>query len=184
MELVVLSKNIEEPITVDDMKAYMGYTPSDQDAVIHRMITTAREWLENRCSISVVNKQYKAYFEKHDLSGGWYELPVSPVQSSPAIAVSVCGTSTTFEQMGLKRVKIAPDTLIGTISVGATGEIYYVEATFNAGETNLTANEIIKRIVSSMFNAREDGGGASVHVGRLPFDVLRLIETIDQNTGF
>jgi len=86
--------------------------------------------------------------------------------------------------MGLKKVRIRPDTVIGTIAIGATGEIYYVEVTFNAGEINRTANEIIKRIVSSMFNAREDGGGTDVLIGRLPFDTLRLIEAIDQNTGF
>lgn len=184
MELVVLSKDIEEPVAVDDVKAFMGYPSSDQDAIIFRMIQTAREWLENRCSLSVVNKQYKAYFEKEDAVDGFYELPIVPVQPIPAITVSVCGTSTTFEQYGLKRVRIAPDKLIGTIAIGATAEIYYVEVIFNAGEKNLTANEIIKRIVSTMFNQREDGAGEGVHEGRIPYDTLRLIETIDQNTGF
>jgi uncharacterized phiE125 gp8 family phage protein len=184
MELKVLSTNIVEPITVADQKAFMGYSSTDQDAVIFRMIQAARMWLENRTGLSLVNKQYKAYFEKEDAVGGWYELPVSPVQSTPAIAVSVCGTSTTFEQMGLDKIKIKPDTLIGTIAVGAPAEIYYVEATFNAGATNDAANEILKRVVSSMFNAREDGGGAEVLTGRIPYDTMRLIEAIDQNTGF
>lgn len=184
MELKVLSSNIVEPITVADQKAFMGYTSTDQDAVIFRMIQTARAWLENRTALSLVNKQYKAYFEREDAVNGWYELPVSPVKTTPAIAVSVCGTSTTFEQIGLQRVKIKPNTLIGTIAVGASGMIYYVEATFNAGESNNTANEILKRIVSTMFNAREDGGGAEVQTGRIPYDTMRLIEAIDQNTGF
>lgn len=182
MELVVLSKDIEEPVAVDDVKAFMGYPSSDQDAIIFRMIQTARQWLENRCSLSVVNKQYKAYFEKEDAVDGWFELPIIPVQSTPAIAVSVCGIPTSFEQCGLKRIRIAPDKMISTI--GVTAEIYYVEVIFNAGEKNLTANEIIKRIVSTMFNQREDGAGEGVHEGRIPYDTLRLIETIDQNTGF
>lgn len=183
MELKVLSTNIVEPVTVADQKAFMSYTPSDQDAVIFRMIQTARIWLENRTGLSLVNKQYKVYFEKEDAINGWYELPVSPVQSTPAIAVSVCGVSTTFEQMGLERIKIKPDTLIGTLRVGASATIYYVEAIFNAGASNDAANEILKRIVSTMFNAREDGGGAEVLMGRIPYDTMRLIEVIDQTTG-
>jgi len=184
MELKVLSTNIVEPITVADQKAFMGYTPSDQDAVIFRMIQTARVWLENRTGLSLVNKQYKAYFEKEDAINGWYELPVSPVQTTPAIAVKVCSTTTTFEQMGLDRIRIRPDTVIGTTKIGATGQAYYVETTFNAGASNDAANEILKRVVSSMFNAREDGGGAEVLTGRIPFDTMRLIEAIDQTTGF
>lgn len=184
MELKVLSTNIVEPITVADQKAFMGYTSSDQDAVIFRMIQTARVWLENRTGLSLVNKQYKAYFEREDAINGWYELPVSPVQATPAIIVKVCGTTTTFDQIGLDRVRIRPDTVIGTIAVGASAEIYYIEATFNAGASNDAANEILKRVVSSMFNAREDGGGAEVLTGRIPYDTMRLIETIDQNTGF
>ena len=184
MELKVLSTNIAEPITVADQKAFMGYASSDQDAIIFRMIQAARAWLENRTGLSLINKQYKAYFEKEDAVNGWYELPVSPVQSTPAIAVSVSGVSTTFEQMGLERIRIRPDTVIGTIKVGATGQIYSIEATFNAGALNDAANEIIKRIVSTMFNAREDGAGAEVLIGRIPYDTMRLIEVLDQTTGF
>ena len=184
MEIKVLSTNIIEPITVADQKAFMGYSSTDQDAVIFRMIQTARVWLENRTALSLVNKQYKAYFEREDAVDGWYELPVSPVQTTPAITVKVCGTTTTFDQIGLDRVRIRPDTVIGTIAVGASAEIYYIEATFNAGASNDAANEILKRIVSTMFNAREDGGGAEVLTGRIPYDTLRLIEAIDQTTGF
>jgi len=183
MELSVLSTDIAEPINVDDVKAFMGYTASDQDAIIFRMIQTAREWLENRCAISIVNKQYKAYFEKIDAVNGWYELPVTPVLASPAITLSICGTSTTFEQRGLKRIFVRPTETYGTVSIGATWEVYYVEVTFNAGATNHTANEIIKRIVSTMFNTREDGAGEGVQMGRLPYDTLHLIEALDENTG-
>jgi uncharacterized phiE125 gp8 family phage protein len=181
MEVKVLSTGIIEPVSVTDCKSFMGYTGSDQDDVIRLLITVAREWLETRTALSVINKQYKAYFEKDDAVNGWYELPFSPVQSTPAITVTVCGTSMTFTQKGLNKVKIKPESYWSTIS--GTTETYYVEVIFNAGATNETANEIIKRIVSSLFNNREDGIDPSVSVGRLPFDTLRLIETIDQNTG-
>jgi hypothetical protein len=179
MELSVLSTGLIESVSVEDCKGFMGYTPADQDITIRNMIIVARQWLENRTGLSCISKSYKAYFEKEDAVNGWYELPMSPVLALPAITVSVCGTSMTFTQKGLRRVKIKPESYWSTIS--GTTETYYVEAIFQAGEANDTANEIIKRIVSSMFNNREDG--SDISVGRLPYDTLRLIETIDQNTG-
>ncbi len=181
MELIVLSQNIKEPVTVDDVKAYMGYPTGDQDALIHHLITTARVWLENRCAISVTEKDYAVYFEKDDRMGNWYELPVSPVVGD--IVVLSGGEEVTFSKRGLKKVSISTVGLYRTVLIGehpSTG----IEVRFRAGEKNIVANEIIKRIVSTMFNSREDGGGDEVFEGRLPFDTLRLIESIDQNTGF
>ena len=186
MELSVLSTTISEPVTVEDVKSFMGYTETDQDDIIQNMITVARQWLENRTGLSCVSKSYKAYFEKEDRDPeGWYELPMVPVLSTPAITVSVTGTSSTFQQKGLRKVRVKPDTVIGTLRIGATTDIFYVEITFQAGEYNETANECIKRIVSSMFNEREDGSSESgnVSASRLAYDTIRLIETIDQNTG-
>ena len=183
MELKILSTSIKEPLTITEMRSFMGYPSEDQDTEIGRMITTAREWLENRCAISLVNKQYKAYFEKSDAINGWYELPVSPVQTSPALVVQVRGVTIEFEQMGLEIVRVRPYATFGTIGVGSTGVNWYMEVTFNAGATNNTANEILRKIVATMFNAREDGAGEGVQMGRLPFDTIKLIEGINQNTG-
>jgi hypothetical protein len=181
MELKVLSTGIVEPISVTDVKDFMGYTPTDQDTAIQNMITVAREWLENRCALSLVNKQYKAYFLKEDAINGWYDLPVSPVLDTPAVSVSVCGVVTTFYSQGMNQRRIKPGEVYSTLS--GTTDTYYVEVTFNAGATNLTANEIIKRIVATMFKNREDGIDAGVSVGRLPYDTMRLIESINQNVS-
>lgn len=185
MDCQVLSTNLLEPVTVADQKAFMGYPSTDQDAIIYRMIQTARNWLEIRTGLSLVSKSYKVYFDKGDAVNGWYELPYSPVLSTPAITVSVCGVSdASFETKGLTKKWIRPSSVIGTISMTGSVSAYYLEVTFQAGATNETANEILKRIVSSMFNAREDGGGAEVLTGRIPYDTIRLIEMIEQNTGF
>jgi uncharacterized phiE125 gp8 family phage protein len=182
MELSVLSTGIMEPVSVAEMKSFMGYLGDDQDADIQRMIRVAREWLESRCALSLVNKQYKAYFVKEDGVNGWFELPISPVAATPAIEVAVCGTDVDFEELGLTRKKIRPSVVYSTIT--STSDVWYMEVTFNAGATSLTANEVIRKIVATMFSNREDGGGADVNTGRLPYDTLRLIEMIDQNTGF
>jgi uncharacterized phiE125 gp8 family phage protein len=182
MELKILSTTIMEPVTVADTRTFIGYDADDQDDVIRKMITTAREWLENRCALSLVNKQYTAYFEKSDARNGWYELPVAPVLSTPALVVAVNGVTVTAEEMGQSVKRVRPAVIYGTIGVGATSSNWYMEVTFNAGATNNTANEVIKKIVTTMFNNREEGTGA-VPVGRLPYDTMRLIESIDNNTG-
>lgn len=183
MELEVLSTSINEPVSVTECKSFMGYPGDDQDADIQKLITTARIWLEAHCALSVVNKQYKAYFEKEDAEDGWYELPVSPVLSDPAIIVQVCGATVDHEEMGLNKKRIRPATVYGTIRIGASSVIYYVEVTFNAGKANTVADEVIKRIATSLFNARQDGVTEEISVGRIPYDTRRLIESINENMG-
>lgn len=179
MELSVLTSSITEPISADEVKAYMGYPLADtsQDDTIESMITTAREWLEGRTALSLVSKSYKAFFEIEDADEGWYELPVSPVLDTPAITVSMNGVSTTFQQRGLKTIKICPDSVFGTILVGTTISSY-VEAVFQAGATNETANNILLELVSIAFNNR-DGGGTSY--ARLPYDLRSRIDSISNN---
>jgi len=182
MDLSVLTSPIVEPVTVAEMRTFMGYPSSAQDTDIGYMITVAREWLEARTGFSCVSKSYKAYFEKDDAINGWYELPVVPVLAAPAITITVCGVSSTFEQKGMRRIYIRPAVTYSTIAIGAVVELYYIEATFQAGEVNQTANECIRRIVTSMFNHREDG--IEINPGRLPYDTLKLIESLDHKTGF
>jgi hypothetical protein len=188
MELIILDSDITEEVTAQEVKDMMGYPAGaeDQDARLGRLITVAREWLENRTGLSCVEKSYKAQFSKEERdSNGYYELPMSPVLSDPAIVVEVTGVATTFQQKGLSRVKVRPDDAIGTLRVGSSSELYYVDVTFTAGATNATANECIRRIAATMFNEPQDGAGESmnVSVSRLSYDTQRLIETIDQNTG-
>ena len=70
---------------------------------------------------------------------------------------------------------------MGTVSIGASVNVYYVEVTFQAGENNELANNCIKRIVSSLFNNREDGI-TDVSMAEMPFDTLQLISMLDNNT--
>jgi len=180
MQLSVLTSSITEPVTHDEVKTYMGHPASDttQDALIDSMITAAREWLEQRTGVSVVSKSYKAYYEKYEDDDGWYDLPRSPVLASPVITVSVCGVSTTFQQEGLIRVRVSPDNTYGTIHIGSSTDVFYVEIIFQAGATNNIANLCLQNIVSTMFNFRDSAG---VNVARIPFDTLQMIDSLGVN---
>jgi len=180
MEVNVVTGSLTEEVTVAEINTITGYSDTDQDTRIALLITVAREWLEARTGVSALSKSYKAYFEKGDRDRtGYYELPFSPVTGVPV--VSVCGVATTeFDSVGMDRKRIRPSTSYATVPVGGTSP-YYVEVTFTAGASSKLTNECIRRIVVSMFNNPEDG--AEVSMSRLPFDTLRLIESINQNTG-
>jgi hypothetical protein len=157
----------------------MGYplTDSSQDTLIDSMITSARAWLEGRTALSLVSKSYKAYFEAEDAEDGWFELPVSPVLADPAIAVTMNGVSTTFQQRGLKTVRICPDSVISTIAVG-TSFTSYLEVVFQAGATNEQANNVLLELVSMAFNNRDSGGNPFVS---LPYDIKQRIQALSLN---
>lgn len=181
MEYTVVTSSITEPILKADVKTFMGYPSSDtsQDTLIESLITAAREYLEKTTGLSLVSKSYKAYFEQDDAEDGWYELPFSPVLASPAITCSMNGVSTTFQQIGLNRVRVMPDAVIGTLLVGQSSTPSYLEVTFQAGATNNLANKCLMSIVSRMFNYREDGIG--VNTARLDYDTRRLIQSLKTN---
>ncbi len=179
MELVTVTKNIVEPITVDEVKGALGYPATDQDAAISKMISAAREFLERRTALSLVEKNYQAYFEKDECDeDGWYELPVSPVNTTKAISVTMSGSSTTFQQKGIKRIKINPDVVFGTL-VSETSDSYYMVADFWAGASDKSANDILLGIVQAKFNHRDESEGVNAAI--LPFGVLQSINQITMN---
>jgi uncharacterized phiE125 gp8 family phage protein len=180
MEIQVTSTGITEPIDHDDVKGFMGYPLSDtsQDDLIDLMIISAREFLEDRTALSIVEKDYKVYFDEGEDDEGWFELPVSPVDPD-GITCSVNGTSTTFQQRGLKKIRVCPDSVISTIVAGSTSVPYYLEVEFTAGATSERANQCLLHIVSAMFNYREDGIGVSM--ARLPFDTRQMIQSLSMN---
>lgn len=173
-----ITQLITEPVTKSQVKAYMGYSDSDtsQDDLIDMLITAARKYVEDYTGCSVVEKQYKVYFEKEDLAGGWLELPFFPVSESEDITLTINGTEVDFEQKGLKRVKIYPSAVYSTIPVGSNLTEWYGEVTFTAGEENSIANAAIIRIVSHLFNHREDGIDKAFN--SLPFDTIKLLNSL------
>jgi uncharacterized phiE125 gp8 family phage protein len=170
--------NINETITADDVKTFMGYPVAEQtqDLLIESMIRSAREWLEQRTALSLVSKDYKVYFDPEEAEDGWYELPVSPVTGTPVVSVS--GTVTTFEQKGLKRIFIYPASVYSSALVGQTTPSY-LEVKFTAGESNNSANQVLMELVSFMFNNRE--GSTTLNIASLPYDLKGRINALSVN---
>jgi len=182
-------QNISEPVSATEFKTFVGYSGTDQDSLITSLITAAREFLESETGLSCVSKSYQCEFDRWDMisddlsrigyngyDDGWFRLPFSPVTS--ITSVEIASVATTYSQRGLKTVEIHPDTVIQT---GTTGNICEVE--FVAGEYNGTMKNAILRIVSDLFNNREDNV-SDVSMSSLSFDTQRLISGLSINTGF
>lgn len=180
MELVTVTTNLAEPITVSEVKTFLGYPSADQDALISKLITASREFVEKRTALSLVEKNYQAYFERDECDDeGWFELPVSPVNSTTkTVTVSMSGTATTFQQKGIKRVKIKPDAVFGTI-LSDTTDTYYLVIDFWAGSSNQLLNSILLSIVASRFNHRDEG--VDINIASLPFDTIQMINQVTMN---
>ena len=180
MELQITSTEISEPVSIGEVKEFMGFSQTDnsQDATLSTMIATARKWLEDRTALSLVSKNYKARFEKDDAdSEGYFELPVSPVTGTPSVNVN--GTTVTYLSRGLEIKRIKPDNVYSTLS--SDTDYYYCEVTFTAGAANETANLIIMAIVADLFNNRSSD--MTISMGRLSYNIVQMINSISLNVG-
>ena len=166
---------ITDPVTLADVKNYIGYTSADQDSLFTQLITSAREWLEDHFAFSCVSKSYIARFEKDDAIDGWYELPISPVTGITRVTVSseVVG----YEEKGDETREIHPDEVIST---GISSNELVVE--FVAGAAGGRAKIGIMRIVSDMFNNKDDNP-TNISAAKLSYDTMRYLEGLNKNTG-
>ncbi len=181
-------QTLTEPVTAAEFKTFIGYAATDQDTFIASLITAVREFIENETGISCISKVYEAQFDRWDMFGddltkigytgyydGWYRLPFSPVTA--IASAKIASTAVTYDQRGLKVVDIHPDTVVQT---GTASNILEVE--FTAGESNTIIKNAILRIISDLFNYREDYTGLSM--SSISFDAQRLISQLSTNTGF
>lgn len=166
-------QTITEPVTANEFKTYIGYTGTDQDTLIGEMIKAARLFLESRCSFSAISKVYQVQFERSDCNNGWYRLPMAPVVSIDSVEID--DTAVSYESKGLDTIEIYPEKYLST---GTADNLLDVE--FTAGASNALAKLAIMRIVSDIFNYREDFAG-DVNIADLSFDTMKLVNSLNAN---
>ena len=175
MQVKEKAGTITDPVTVADLKTYLGYTSTDQDALFATLLTAAREWLEDHFGYSCVSKSYIVRFEKNDAENGWYELPFVPV--TEITTVSIDSTEVEYSEKGDEKRFICPDEILST---GISSNELVVE--FVAGAISARAKTGIMRIVSDMFNNKDDNP-TNVSTAKLSYDTMRYLEGLNQNTG-
>ena len=186
---VKTGQSLVEPVTASEFKTYIGYSGSDQDTLIASLITAAREFVELETGVSCLSKVYQAVFTRWDMiyddtttpgvtsyDDGWFRLPFSPV--TDIASVKIGGVEVTYDERGLKAVEIHPDTVVQT---GVSSNELEVE--FTAGESSPIAKNAILRVVSDLFNNREDNV-SGVSMAGLSFDTQRFLGSISRNITF
>ena len=171
-------QDITDPVTTAEMITYLGLDSLDASntTMLGDMITAARKWIEEYTGLSMVSKTYEVRFYREDEWNDYYELPFSPVVSITSVDVS--GTSIEYDEKGLDRVFVRPQSSIITNTVSDEA---YLDVEYIAGADNDQANLALKRLAAEMFNRRFDGVSGDP-AACVSFSTMKFIETFNVNT--
>lgn len=118
-------QSLAEPITISELKTYIGYSATDQDSYLTTLITSVRKWVENYTCLSAIEKVYEVAFERGDDLEGWFTLPIAPVLTVDSVQINAVDIE--YDEIGLTQVKIYPYTSIGWQGINVE---------YTAGETD------------------------------------------------
>ena len=170
-------QSLTEPVTSAQMEDFLGFDmTADQKTLVDTMVTSARKWLEDKTALSVLSKSYEVRFYTEDAINKYYELPFSPVTSITTVDIS--GTTVEYDERGLERVYIRPQSSVITNS---TTDEAYLDCEFVAGASSDSTNNVIKRIVADMWDNRKDNLPDTPAAG-LSWTTMKYIETLSNNT--
>lgn len=129
-----------EPITLDDVKAYLRVTSADEDAKITAMIPRARLWIEDYTGLALVQREF---VERRRTEHGAIRLFKGPLVSVDSVTY---GDAATYEPRAF-----APDTKI----IAAFDDAWPVLDEDDAFEITYTAGfaggEVDDRLLGAMY---------------------------------
>ena len=148
-----------EPITVDEVKAYLKISYSQEDTLIASQISEVRSIAEKITSRSLIEKTVQLFDDGEDLCSP-YALPMPP--HNEVVSFTVNGEDVTYSIIGLTQKKIDYNRVFTNLYSQAN----YIEAEF----TTLAAmNEGLKaamlRIISDLYEYRGNKFEESINMG-------------------
>jgi hypothetical protein len=88
IETILIDDVFEEPITLDDFKAFARITSIEDDNVVSGILTSARKFVETQCNISIGSQSRNVKFSH---SGDrWMMLPSQPLISVDKVEFTNC----------------------------------------------------------------------------------------------
>ncbi|MCA6470543.1 MAG: phage head-tail connector protein [Chitinophagaceae bacterium] len=85
-----------EPVTLAEAKLKIRVSHAIEDAMIARMISSARKIIEDAAGISIITKVVKVWFSN---KGGAYQLPYGPITSDITLYDDYTGTILTDKRI-------------------------------------------------------------------------------------
>ena len=132
-----VSEPFEEPVTPVDIKLYQGIEGNgeflDRDPVLASRITSARQYIEDYCCFSLVEKDYITY--AHGLENIYLYSKVNSITS-----VEYRDSANTWQPLGTSDYLLDDSTseivIINAPSVSTIKNISKIKITYNAGYTS------------------------------------------------
>lgn len=101
MALQVITDSGNEPITLDEAKAYIKYDEVDnttEDMIIRMMVTAAREFAESETGLSLKEKTHKMTIIGSELPNGIFRLQAPPIISITSVTKTTSGVESTLTE--------------------------------------------------------------------------------------
>ena len=141
-DIKINSTTGSELVTTQEVKDFVRIDTSSDDAIISRMIVTARIWCENYIGKDIVAKNRTFYLQEVD---DRFTLPFSPIASISSVTSK--NTAIAFESYGLD------DTIIEIGSLPADEvKVTYI----TTGISDDLIKEAILHLVSTYYDNRTD----------------------------
>jgi uncharacterized phiE125 gp8 family phage protein len=141
-DIKINSTTGSELVTTQEVKDFVRIDTSSDDAIISRMIVTARIWCENYIGKDIVAKNRTFYLQEVD---DRFTLPFSPIASISSVTSK--NTAIAFESYGLD------DTIIEIGSLPADEvKVTYI----TTGISDDLIKEAILHLVSTYYDNRAD----------------------------
>lgn len=142
----MVAADVTEPVTLDEVKAWLTVTYSDDDTLLTGLISQCRDGLEKFCTISMVEQEWTLDADLYEDQ----ELPYGPVTGTPTVTWR---NGTVYEAY----TDFTFDVEAGVIYGGVSGRFKIV---YTAGPIDMVSNASLKldllRIIGYCYEHRGD----------------------------
>lgn len=140
------------PFTVAELRDYMNQPFSEDDTLLEGIINAARQYVEDRCNISILTQEHTVVLSTDGDFGR--VLPSQPLQSLDNVEYTNC------DCMEFEAATTGTYSTMGSEFVQFKGQAGYWRLTYTAGYTTSTLpaglKNVIKAVALSMFEQRGD----------------------------
>ena len=166
-DIKITASGTTEPVTTAEAKAFLKVDYTDSDDLIDDLISSAREFIESYCEVSLVNHSVEV-----ESSGKVeFQLPYYPVDSSTIAVVDENSASVSFTRLGDEKPYI--------YFTGASNERYTISYDTTAN-TDTSLKVAVLHLVKWLFDnsemARSNVGFTSFITDKMNIDAMRIMD--------